>query len=119
MCASLRHVRRPRMLHISANGMSSFDLGNALGSTNVVIPSGTEKIGNYEYNVDLNMSVPRVKDFNRLPVKYVNGSPVFLGDIAPVTDTHQPQTNVVRVDGQPCAKVGRSYRPNPRLAEVD
>jgi len=83
-----------------ANGMSAYDLGNALASTNVVIPSGTEKIGNYEYNVDLNMSVPTVKDFDRLPIKYANGAPVFLGDIAPVTDTHQPQTNVVRVDGQ-------------------
>jgi multidrug efflux pump subunit AcrB len=83
-----------------ANGMSAYDVGNALAATNVVIPSGTEKIGNYEYNVDLNMSVPTVKDFDRLPVKYVNGAPVFLGDIAPATDTHQPQTNVVRVDGQ-------------------
>jgi multidrug efflux pump subunit AcrB len=103
--APLGGVQRAVMVNLDptalyANGMSAFDIGNALGSSNVVIPSGTEKIGNYEYNVDLNMSVPRVKDFNRLPVKYVDGSPVFLGDIAPVTDTHQPQTNVVRVDGQ-------------------
>ncbi|HVA80161.1 MAG TPA: efflux RND transporter permease subunit [Candidatus Binataceae bacterium] len=83
-----------------ANGMSANDIGNALATTNVVIPSGTEKIGNYEYNVDLNMSVPTVKDFDRLPIKYVNGAPIFLGDIAPVTDTHQPQTNVVRVNGR-------------------
>jgi multidrug efflux pump subunit AcrB len=40
-------------------------------------------------------------EFNRLPVKVVNGTPVFLGDVAPVTDTHQPQDNVVRVDGRP------------------
>jgi multidrug efflux pump subunit AcrB len=103
--APLGGVQRTVMVNIDptslyANGMSAADVGNALGSTNVVIPSGTEKIGNYEYNVDLNMSVPRVKDFDRLPIKYVNGAPVFLGDIAPVTDTHQPQTNVVRVDGQ-------------------
>ena len=103
--APLGGVQRSVMVNLDptalyANGMSASDLGNALASTNVVIPSGTEKIGNYEYNVDLNMSVPKVKDFNRLPVKYVNGAPVFLGDIAPVTDTHQPQTNVVRVDGR-------------------
>jgi multidrug efflux pump subunit AcrB len=103
--APLGGVQRAVMVNLDpttlyANGMSAFDLGNALDATNVVIPSGTEKIGNYEYNVDLNMSVPKVKDFNQLPVKYVNGSPVFLGDIAPVTDTHQPQTNVVRVDSQ-------------------
>jgi multidrug efflux pump subunit AcrB len=103
--APLGGVQRAVMVNLDpitlyANGMSAYDLGNAVDATNVVIPSGTEKIGNYEYNIDLNMSVPRVKDFNRLPIKYVNGSPVFLGDIAPVTDTHQPQTNVVRVDGQ-------------------
>src|SRR5271170_438010 len=103
--APLGGVQRSIMVNLDptalyANGMSAFDLGNALDATNVVIPSGTEKIGNYEYNVDLNMSVPRVKDFNRLPIKYVNGAPVYLGDLAPVTDTHQPQTNVVRVDSQ-------------------
>ena len=82
-----------------ANGLSAFDVGNALGATNVVIPSGTAKMGNYEYNVDLNMSVPTVPDFNKLPIKYLNGAPVFLGDVAHVTDTHQPQTNVVRFNG--------------------
>jgi len=83
-----------------ANGISAYDVGNALAATNVVIPSGTAKMGNYEYNVDLNMSVPRVSDFNKLPIKYLNGAPVFLGDVAPVTDTHQPETNVVRFNGQ-------------------
>jgi multidrug efflux pump subunit AcrB len=42
-----------------------------------------------------------VADFNRLPVKVVNGIPIFLGDVAPVSDTHQPQENVVRIDGRP------------------
>ena len=83
-----------------ANGLSAFDVGNALAATNVVIPSGTAKMGNYEYNVDMNMSVPKVSDFNRLPIKYLNGAPVFLDDVAHVTDTHQPQTNVVRFNGQ-------------------
>ena len=67
----------------------------------VIIPSGTARMGNYEYNVDINMSPTKVADFNQLPVKIVNGAPVLLGDVAPVTDTHQPQANVVRVDGRP------------------
>jgi multidrug efflux pump subunit AcrB len=82
-----------------ANGLSAYDVGNALDATNVVIPSGTAKMGNYEYNVDLNMSVPKVSDFNKMPIKYLNGAPVFLDDVAHVTDTHQPQTNVVRFNG--------------------
>ncbi len=88
----------PTLLY--GNGLSAYDVGNALAAENVVIPSGTAKLGNYEDNIDINMSVPRVKDFNGLPVKYSNGVPVFLGDVANVTDSHQPQTNVVRVDGQ-------------------
>ncbi len=84
-----------------ADNLSPVDIGNALATTNVVIPSGTARMGNYEYNVDLNMSPSKVAEFNRLPVRFVSGAPIFLGDVAPVSDTHQPQTNVVRVDGRP------------------
>ena len=84
-----------------ADNLSPVDIGNALATTNVVIPSGTARMGNYEYNVDLNMSPSKVSEFNRLPIRFVNGVPIFLGDVAPVSDTHQPQTNVVRVDGRP------------------
>ena len=103
--APLGGVSRSVMVNLDpsalyANGLSAFDIGNALAATNVVIPSGTAKMGNYEYNVDLNMSVPKVSDFNKLPIKYLNGAPVFLGDVAPVTDSHQPETNVVRFNGQ-------------------
>jgi multidrug efflux pump subunit AcrB len=89
----------PKALY--ADNLSPVDVGNALATTNVVIPSGTARMGNYEYNVDLNMSPSKVADFNRLPIRFVNGAPIFLGDVAPVSDTHQPQTNVVRVDGRP------------------
>ncbi|MGB8412437.1 MAG: efflux RND transporter permease subunit [Candidatus Binatus sp.] len=103
--APLGGVSRAVMVNLDptalyANGISAYDVGNALAATNVVIPSGTAKMGNYEYNVDLNMSVPKVSDFNKLPIKYLNGAPVFLADVGPVTDTHQPQTNVVRFNGQ-------------------
>ncbi len=84
-----------------ADKLSPVDVGNALATTNVVIPSGTARMGDYEYNVDLNMSPSKVAEFNRLPIRFVNGAPIFLGDVAPVSDTHQPQTNVVRVDGRP------------------
>jgi multidrug efflux pump subunit AcrB len=84
-----------------ANGLSPVDIGNALSTTNVVIPSGTARMGNYEYDVDLNMNPTKVSEFNQLPIKVTNGIPVFLGDVAPVSDTHQPQSNVVRIDGRP------------------
>ncbi len=65
-----------------------------------MIPSGTAKMGDYEYDVDLNMSPDTVPDFNQLPIKVTNGATIHVGDVAPVSDTHQPQTNVVRVDGR-------------------
>jgi multidrug efflux pump subunit AcrB len=83
-----------------ANGLSAEDVGNALNNTNVIIPAGSVKIGNREYRVELNGSPDLVTAFNRLPVKVVNGTPILLGDVAPVTDTHMVQTNVVRIDGK-------------------
>jgi len=88
----------PRKLY--ALGLSPLDVGQALASTNVLIPSGTAKMGNYEYDVDINMSPETVADFNGLPIKVSGQTPVFLGSVAPVSDTHQPQKNVVRVDGR-------------------
>ena len=84
-----------------AQGLSPEDVGRALSVQNVVIPSGQAKIGDYQYNVDINMSPATVEEFNRLPLRVVNRTPVLLGDVAPVSDTHQPQTNVVRIDGRP------------------
>jgi multidrug efflux pump subunit AcrB len=87
--------------HMYANGLSPVDIGTALSTTNVVIPSGTARMGNYEYDVDLNMNPTKVSEFNQLPIRVTNGIPILLGDIAPVSDTHQPQSNVVRIDGRP------------------
>ncbi len=103
--APLGGVSRSVMVNIDpttlyANGLSAYDIGNSLAAGNVVIPSGTAKMGNYEYNVDINMSFPKVSEFNRMPVKYSGAAPVLLGDVAHVTDSHQPETNTVRVDGR-------------------
>jgi multidrug efflux pump subunit AcrB len=84
-----------------ANRLSPEDIGNSLAVSNVVIPSGTARIGGHTYDVDINMSPERVADFNQLPVKVERGSPLLLGSIAPVTDTHQPQENSVRINGRP------------------
>src|SRR5271163_286474 len=104
--APLGGVTRAVMVNIDptelyANDVSANDLGTSLATSNVIIPSGTARMGHFEYNVDINMSPTKVADFNSLPVKIVNGAPVLLGDVASVTDTHQPQTNVVRVNGKP------------------
>ncbi len=86
-------------LRLYALGLSPDDVGQALANTNVVIPSGVAKMGNYQYDIDLNMSPESVAAFNDLPVKTVGNAPVLLRDVAPASDSHQPQTNIVRVDG--------------------
>jgi multidrug efflux pump subunit AcrB len=83
-----------------ANGLSAEDVGNALTASNIIIPAGSAKIGNREYRVELNGSPTTVTNFNQLPVKVVNGTPIFLGEVAPATFTHMVQTNVVRIDGK-------------------
>jgi multidrug efflux pump subunit AcrB len=103
--APLGGVQRAIMVNLDplrmyALGLSPSDVGQALANTNVVIPSGTAKMGNYAYDVDMNMSPETVPKFNDLPVKVVGDTPVLLRDVAPVSDTHQPQTNVARVDGR-------------------
>jgi multidrug efflux pump subunit AcrB len=104
--APLGGVNRAVMVNLDptslyANRLSPQDVGTALAAENVVIPSGQAKMGDYQYNIDINMSPPTVEGFNHLPVRVVNGTPIFLGDVAPVSDTHQPITNVVRIDGRP------------------
>ncbi len=103
--APLGGVQREVMVNLNpaalyANALSPADVGNAMAQTSVVIPSGSARIGNYQYNVDLNMMPARVADFNQLPVALVHGVPVHVGDLAPVSDTHPPQTNLVRINGK-------------------
>src|SRR6202167_3172773 len=84
-----------------ANGLSPQDVSSAVAAQSVVIPSGQAKMGDRQYNIDINMSPKTVAEFNQIPVKFRRDTPVLLGQVAPVSDTHQPQSNVVRIDGKP------------------
>ena len=85
---------------LHAHNLSANDVGNALARQNLITPAGTEKIGSYEYTVDLNNSPKVLSDFNNLPVKVVDGVVVFMRDIGYVHDGSPPQTNVVQLDGR-------------------
>jgi multidrug efflux pump subunit AcrB len=85
---------------LRAHNLSAIDVGQALALQNQINPVGTEKIGAYEFTVDLNDSPKAVADFNNLPVKVVNGTVVFMRDVAYVHDGSPPQTNVVQLDGK-------------------
>jgi multidrug efflux pump subunit AcrB len=85
---------------LQERGLSADEVVNAINAQNLIIPAGTEKIGEFEYNIKLNGSPVAVEEFNDLPVKTVNGTVVYVHDVAHVRDGSAPQTNVVRVDGQ-------------------
>jgi multidrug efflux pump subunit AcrB len=83
-----------------ARGLSPQDVGNAILTQNVILPAGTSKIGTREYDVATNSSPAILSDLNRIPIRYVNGAMVNVGDVAFVHDGFNPQTNLVRRDGR-------------------
>src|SRR5213080_857921 len=87
----------PRLLQ--SKGLSPADVVTALGQQNIVLPSGTAKIGEFEYDVAMNASPRTVAELNNLPVRVVGNSTIYLRDVAHVRDGFAPQTNVVRRDG--------------------
>ena len=80
-------------------GLGPSDVVNAIGNQNLILPSGTSKIGPLEYDVELNGSPRTVAELNDLPIKSQNGATIYVRDVAHVRDGYPPQTNVVRSDG--------------------
>ena len=85
---------------IQAKGMTSADVINAISSQNLILPSGTAKLNDTEYNISLNSSPSTLAGLNNIPVKTVNGATIFLRDVAHVRDGFSPQTNIVKQNGQ-------------------
>jgi multidrug efflux pump subunit AcrB len=85
---------------LQSKGLSAEDVANALAAQNQIIPAGTAKIGQFEYNIKLNDSPDTIDELNDLPVKTVNGATVYMREVAHVRDGSPPQRNEVRVDGR-------------------
>jgi multidrug efflux pump subunit AcrB len=85
---------------LQSKGLSAQDVANALAAQNQIIPAGTAKIGQFEYNVKLNNSPEAVGELNDLPIKTVGGATIYMRDVAHVRDGYPPQRNEVRVDGR-------------------
>jgi CzcA family heavy metal efflux pump len=85
---------------LRAQGLTPMDVNNTIANQALIIPAGTQKIGDTEYNVRLNASPTTIEALNDLPIRSRDGSVTYLRDVAFVHDGHPPQTNVVRVDGR-------------------
>src|SRR4026208_798543 len=86
-----------------SKGLSPLDVSNAVNAQNLTLPTGTTKIGKTEFIVDINGSPDTVAALNDVPIKQVNGSMVYIRDVAHVRDGFAVQTNIVRQDGSPSA----------------
>jgi multidrug efflux pump subunit AcrB len=80
-------------------GLSGNDVANALAAQNLITPAGTQKIGGFEYVIQLNNSPLKMEELGDLPIKVVNGAMVYVRDVATVRDGNPPQTNIVHVNG--------------------
>jgi multidrug efflux pump subunit AcrB len=85
---------------LQSKGISPADVVTAFNQQNLILPAGTAKIGQFEYDVDLNASPKQVEEMNDLPIKQVGDSTIYIRDVAHVRDGFAPQTNIVRLDGQ-------------------
>ncbi len=101
---------RPRQIMVDlepkslyAYGLSPIDVVNAVNNQNLILPTGSAKIGNREYSVRLNSSPALVENFNNLPLKYDRGSMITIRDVGHVRDGYGVQTNIVRLNGNRAA----------------
>src|SRR5579863_8337697 len=84
---------------LQARGLTGLDVAQALAAQNLITPVGSEKIGNYEYTVNLNSAPSTIPELGDLPIKNVGGAMVYMHDVAQVHNGNAVQTNIVHVDG--------------------
>jgi multidrug efflux pump subunit AcrB len=87
------------LVALKAKNLAPLDVVNALNAQNLILPSGTTKIGGTEYAVELNSTPTLLADLADLPIRTVNGALIRVRDVAQVRDGYQPQQNIVRNEG--------------------
>ncbi len=85
---------------LQAKGLSPTDVITAISAQNLVLPSGTVKMGSTEFNVEMNGSPDTLAALNNLPIRTTNGATIYVKDVAYVSDGFSPQINIARMDGQ-------------------
>ena len=85
---------------LTARGLSPVDLSNAMAEQNLILPTGTMKVGNTEYDVMLNGAVAAIPKLGDLPVRSSNGTTTLIKDVANVRDGAAPVTTIARQNGE-------------------
>jgi multidrug efflux pump subunit AcrB len=86
---------------LQSKGLSALDVVNAISLQNLILPTGTSKIGSKEYDVSIPNAAPQtIAELNRIPIKTIGSTTIYMKDVAWVRDGFPPQTNIVKVNGQ-------------------
>lgn len=86
---------------LQSKGLSALDVVNAISVQNLILPTGTSKIGSREYDVSIPNAAPQtIEDLNRIPIKTIGSTTIYIKDVAWVRDGFPPQTNIVKVNEQ-------------------
>ncbi len=85
---------------LQAHGLAPGDVVTAIASQNLIAPAGTVKFDKFEYQVETNSAPSLIDALNNMPIKALNGTVVYIRDVAHVRDGNPPQTNIVRVNGR-------------------
>src|ERR1700689_1102928 len=86
---------------LQSKGLSALDVVNAISLQNLILPTGTSKIGSREYDVSIPNAAPHtIADLNRIPIKTIGSTTIYMKNVAWVRDGFPPQTNIVKVNGQ-------------------
>ncbi|OUL32490.1 RND transporter [Nostoc sp. RF31YmG] len=83
-----------------AKGLSATDVTTAITAQNLILPAGNAKLGDREYNIRLNSSPQVIEALNDIPIKQINGTVIYMRDVAQVHDGFAVQNNIVRRDGR-------------------
>jgi multidrug efflux pump subunit AcrB len=86
---------------LQAHKLSLMDVQRAIKQSNLMIPTGDIKMGDLQYSVNMESMVPKVEDFNNIPIKWEDGQPVLVRDVGKAEDTYAIQTNAVRISESP------------------
>src|SRR5438128_741970 len=101
-----------------ARGLSALDVMHAIQGANTMIPTGDAKFGAIDYQINANGMVEKVADMNKIPIRLGNGSPIYVGDVAKVEDSHQIQQNIVHINGKRQVYIPIYRQPGANTIEV-
>src|ERR1700761_105395 len=88
---------------LRSKGLSGGDVTAAIAAQNLILPAGTQKIGDLEYFIGINASPQKIEEMNDLPISASNGTVTYVRDVAHVRDGAPPQTSIARLEGRRAA----------------